>query len=130
MAKKQHFKLDIKDTQINADIISMEELIMILLDNALKYTPEKGNITLKVAPEGRNAVMEVSDSGEGISQRDIKHIFDRFYRADRSRSKSRISGFGLGLPVAKKIVELHHGSIRASSKIGQGSTFTVRLPIS
>jgi two-component system OmpR family sensor kinase len=84
---------------------------------------------LKVVPEGRNAVLEVKDSGEGISPGDINHIFDRFYRADRSRSKSRISGFGLGLPVAKRIVELHHGSIRVSSKVGQGSTFTVRIPL-
>lgn len=122
-------KLDIKDAWINADIISIEELILILMDNALKYTPEKGNISLRVAPEGRNALMEVKDSGEGIGQRDIHHIFDRFYRADRSRSKSRVSGFGLGLPVAKRIVELHHGSIKVISMIDQGSTFTVRLPL-
>jgi len=130
VADKKNIKigLDIESVHINADVISMEELIMILLDNALKYTPQKGNITMKVASEGRNSVLSVTDSGEGISQRDIQHIFDRFYRADRSRSKSRVSGFGLGLPVAKKIVELHHGTIRVSSRIGQGSTFTVRIP--
>lgn len=122
------FDLVINDAYINADAISIDELVLILLDNALKYTPRSGKVTLRVSPEGRNAVLEVKDSGEGISPRDINHIFDRFYRAERSRSKSRISGFGLGLPVAKRIVELHHGSIRVSSKIGQGSTFTVRIP--
>ncbi len=123
------FDLEIKDAYINADAISIEELVLILLDNALKYTPEAGKVMLRVAPEGRSAILEVKDSGEGISPRDINHIFDRFYRADRSRSKNRISGFGLGLPVAKRIVELHHGSIRVSSKVGQGSTFTVRIPL-
>lgn len=127
--KSISMKLDIEETLVTADAISMEELILILLDNALKYTPEKGNITLRIGSEGRNAVLSVSDSGEGISQQDINHIFDRFYRAERSRSKSRISGFGLGLPVAKRIVELHHGSIRVTSKTGEGSTFTVRLPL-
>ena len=122
-------ELDVANAQINADVLSIDELVLILLDNALKYTPEGGRVSLKVAPEGRNAILEVSDSGEGINPRDIPHIFDRFYRADRSRSKSRISGFGLGLPVAKRIAELHHGSIRASSKVGQGSTFTVRIPL-
>ena len=128
--KKNIFmELEIKDTFINADIISIDELLLILLDNALKYTPGNGKVSLKVSQEGRNAVIEVSDSGEGISQRDIHHIFDRFYRAERSRSKNRISGFGLGLPVAKRIVELHHGSIRVASNEGEGSTFTVRIPL-
>ena len=131
LAEKKGIKLQLstEDAIINADIISIEELIFILMDNALKYTPDKGIVSLSVAREGRNAVMKVADSGEGISHRDINHIFDRFFRADRSRSKNRISGFGLGLPVAKRIVELHHGAIRVSSKIGKGSTFYVRLPL-
>ncbi len=127
--KNISINLDIEEAQVKADIISIEELIFILLDNALKYTPVKGSIVLRVISERRKAILEVSDSGEGISQRDINYIFDRFYRADRSRSKSRISGFGLGLPVARRIVELHQGSIGVTSRIGEGSTFTVRLPL-
>jgi len=131
VAKKKNitFDLEVRDAWINADIISIDELVLILLDNALKYTPEGGKVSLKAAPEGRHALLEVTDSGEGISPRDQNHIFDRFYRADRSRSKNRVSGFGLGLPVAKKITALHHGSIKVDSRIGQGSTFTVRIPL-
>jgi len=127
--KKIDLELEVNDIYINADRISIEELILILMDNALKYTPREGRVTLSVINEGRNAVIEVSDSGEGINRQDIPHIFDRFYRVDRSRSKSRISGFGLGLPVARRIVELHHGSMNVSSIPGSGSTFTIRIPL-
>jgi two-component system, OmpR family, sensor histidine kinase CiaH len=123
------FEIEARDAWINADAISIEELILILLDNAFKYTPRGGKVLLKAAPVGRYGVLEVTDSGEGISPRDQGHIFDRFYRADRSRSKNRISGFGLGLPVAKSIAELHHGSIKVASRPGHGSTFTVRIPL-
>ena len=127
--KKIDLSLKVSDIYINADQMSIEELILILIDNALKYTPEKGNVFLSTKKEGRNVVMQVGDSGEGIGRKDIPHIFDRFYRADRSRSKNRVSGFGLGLPVAKRIVELHHGSMSVSSKPGSGSIFTIRIPI-
>jgi two-component system, OmpR family, sensor histidine kinase CiaH len=127
--KNISFEIETGDAWVNADTISIEELILILLDNAVKYTPEGGRVLLKAAPIGRYGVLEVTDSGEGISPRDQGHIFDRFYRADRSRSKNRISGFGLGLPVAKSIAELHHGSIKVASRPGHGSTFTVRIPL-
>lgn len=127
--KKIDLGLEVSDLYINADRISIEELILILMDNALKYTPKEGRVSLSIIKEGRNAVMKVSDSGEGIERKDILHIFDRFYRADRSRSKNRIPGFGLGLPVAKRIVELHNGFMNVSSITGSGSTFTIRLPL-
>lgn len=127
--KKINLELEVNDIYINADRISIEELILIFMDNALKYTPREGRVSLSVISEGRNAVIKVSDSGEGINRQDIPHIFDRFYRADRSRSKTRISGFGLGLPVARRIVELHHGSMDVSSIPGAGSTFTIRIPL-
>jgi len=123
------FEIEARDAWINADAISIEELILILLDNAFKYTPRGGKVLLKAAPAGRYGVLEVTDSGEGISPRDQSHIFDRFYRAERSRSKNRISGFGLGLPVAKRIADLHNGSIKVASRPGHGSTFTVRIPL-
>lgn len=127
--KKIKVDLDIRDNYIEADRVSIEELILILLDNAVKYTPEGGSVSISSLVEGRNAVIKVSDSGPGISSRDIPHIFDRFYRVDQSRSKVKVSGFGLGLSIVKRIVELHHGSINVSSKAGSGSTFIVKLPM-
>jgi signal transduction histidine kinase len=97
-----------------------------LLDNAIKYTPDKGNIWIKVASRKRFAVISIKDSGIGISKEEQRKIFDRFYRADISRSKPR--GFGLGLAIVKSIVDLHQGKISVSSKEGKGSTFTVYLP--
>ncbi len=131
LANKRKIKidLDVRDNYIEADRVSIEELILILLDNAVKYTPEGGSVSLSSMVEGRNAVIRISDSGPGISSRDIPHIFDRFYRVDQSRSKVKVSGFGLGLSIVKRIVELHHGSINVSSEAGLGSTFIVKLPI-
>ncbi|TET50867.1 MAG: HAMP domain-containing histidine kinase [Actinomycetota bacterium] len=130
LANKRKIKidLDVRDNYIEADRVSIEELILILLDNAVKYTPEGGSVSLSSMVEGRNAVIRISDSGPGISSRDIPHIFDRFYRVDQSRSKVRVSGFGLGLSIVKRIVELHQGSVNVSSEIGHGSTFIVKLP--
>jgi signal transduction histidine kinase len=74
-------------------------------------------------------MLKVKDTGIGIPERDIPYIFDRFYRADKSRSKLNLAGFGLGLSMAKRIVEMHNGSIKAKSSPKKGSTFTVKLPI-
>ena len=130
LARKKNIKINIEvqDNYIEADRVSIEEIILILLDNAVKYTPDGGKVLVSSQIEGRNAVIKVIDSGPGIGPRDIPRIFDRFYRVDHSRSKIKISGFGLGLPIVKRVVELHHGSVSVSSKIGSGSTFTVRLP--
>ncbi len=130
LARKKNIEIDIEvqDDYIEADRVSIEEIILILLDNAVKYTPDGGRVSINSRIEGRNAVIKVIDSGPGIGPRDIPRIFDRFYRADHSRSKIEVSGFGLGLPIVKRVVELHHGSVSVSSKIGSGSTFTVRLP--
>jgi signal transduction histidine kinase len=130
LAKKKDIlvDIDVRDNFIVADRVSIEEIILILLDNAVKYTPDGGKVSINSMIEGRNAIIKVIDSGPGISQKDISRIFDRFYRADHSRSKVNVSGFGLGLPIVKRVVELHHGSVYVSSKIGSGSIFTVRLP--
>ncbi len=130
LARKKNIiiDIDVKDNHIEADRVSIEEIILILLDNAVKYTPDGGKVSIVSRVDGRHAVIKVIDSGPGISPRDIPRIFDRFYRADHSRSKVKVSGFGLGLPIVKRVVELHHGSVSVSSKIGSGSTFIVRLP--
>jgi signal transduction histidine kinase len=131
LARKKNIKINIEvqDNYIEADRVSIEEIILILLDNAVKYTPDGGKVLVSSQIEGRNAVIKVIDSGPGIGPRDISRIFDRFYRVDHSRSKIKISGFGLGLPIVKRVVELHHGTVSVSSKVGQGSTFIVRLPV-
>ena len=99
------------------------------MENAINYTPENGKIYLGVRSEGKDAIIEITDTGPGIDPKDIPFIFKRFYRVDSSRSKKDVKGFGLGLSVAKKIVELHNGSISVSSKPGYGSTFITRIPL-
>jgi len=130
LARKKNIMIDIdvRENYIEADRVSIEEIILILLDNAVKYTPDGGKVSISSRVDGRNAIIKVIDSGPGIGPKDIPRIFDRFYRADHSRSKVKVSGFGLGLPIVKRVVELHHGSVSVSSEIGSGSTFIVRLP--
>ena len=105
----------------------LERLLTILLDNALKYTPSDKDISLKVSENEHNLKIEVSDQGSGIKNEDIPHIFERFYRADKSRNRQN-GGFGLGLALAKDIVQKYNGKITVTSKLGKGSTFGVTLP--
>lgn len=108
---------------------SIEELCMILLDNAIKYSPSDSLITVRLAKRNSKACIEIVNTGKGISPVDLPHIFDRFYRADISRTRGDQAGHGLGLALAKKIVEIHHGELTASSAIDHATTFTVLLPI-
>lgn len=107
---------------------SIEELLTILLDNALKYSPKNSTVTLTLSRRNKRAQITVTNAGEGIDPKDLPHIFDRFYRADSSRTGGAKSGYGLGLSLAKKIVELHHGDLSVTSAKGQETTFTVSLP--
>jgi two-component system, OmpR family, sensor histidine kinase ResE len=99
-----------------------------LVDNALKFTPSGGSITLRARQEGSVILVEVADSGAGISPEAIAHIFDRFFQADPSRSGGQKHGAGLGLAIVKEIVAAHGGKISVRSEPGTGSTFTVTLP--
>ena len=99
-----------------------------IIDNAIKYTPEKGRVTISLATEENNAVLAVTDTGIGIAKKELSSIFDRFYRIDKSRSRE-LGGSGLGLSISKWIVELHHGTIEVTSALGKGSTFTIILPL-
>jgi signal transduction histidine kinase len=116
-------------TNITADVPSLAELFVLLIDNASKYSDKGDEITLTAAQKGDSVVVQVVDKGRGIAKEDLPHIFDRFYRADSSRTNSGEHGYGLGLPLAKKIANLHGGDITVASKLGKGSTFTVTLPI-
>ena len=97
------------------------------MDNALKYTPYEGTVSLSLTTSGNSAVVKVSDTGIGISPEDLPHIFERFYRADQSRSHDR-GGSGLGLAIVESIVQEHQGSIEVESTPGKGSTFILKLP--
>jgi len=114
--------------QISADPAAIERLLTILLDNAVKYTPSGGKVELSLSNGSDRARIEIRDTGIGISEKDLPHIFERFYRADHSRSH-QIGGAGLGLAIAKWIVDSHRGSIEAQSEPGHGSHFRISLPI-
>lgn len=115
---------------ITANPASVTELAVILLDNALKYSPPKSRVSVALKRRQKTIELTVTNKGKGIASEQLPHIFTRFYRADSSRSKQATAGHGLGLPLAKKIVELHHGELSASSKPGDFTSFTVRLPLS
>lgn len=108
------------------DIIRLRQLFLILLDNALKHTPAGGTVSVRLNGQGGRARLEVADSGPGISSEDLPHIFDRFYRADQSRTGE---GTGLGLAIAKWIVDAHGGQITAGNQATHGAVFTVNLPL-
>lgn len=114
--------------QVNGDSERLTQLLYILLDNAIKYTPDGGEISLLLKGQKKELTIIVEDTGIGIPSDDYDRIFDRFYRSDKSRSRS-MGGYGLGLAIAKWIVSTHGGSIEVDSKPEQGSVFTVRLPI-
>ena len=110
-----------------ADDASLTELMVILLDNAIKYSPAKTTVTVSSHLRSGHVYLSVADQGPGIAKADLPHIFDRFYRGDPSRSKGRSDGYGLGLSIARKIAEANHGAIEVTSAVGQGSTFTIKL---
>lgn len=114
------------DVTTLGDVLRLRQLVLILLDNALKHTPEGGTIRVRLRNEGGRALIEVADSGEGINPADLPRIFDRFYQADRARTGE---GTGLGLAIAQWIVEAHGGQIRAGNTSPQGAIFSVSLPL-
>lgn len=128
---KHDMNLEIKagSEAVSGDRDSLVELVAILLDNAIKYSPDGAGITITSAASGQQIKLTLADQGAGIKASDLPYIFNRFYRADRSRARSSVGGYGLGLSIAQRIVDLHHGSISADSTVGKGTTFTVKLPV-
>jgi len=112
-----------------ADLQSLAQVLTILIDNAVKYSPKNSTIYIEGESEGRYALLRIRDHGPGIGSADLPHIFDRFYRADYARTKHGKHGYGLGLAIAQKLIEQNDGKITVTSVVGQGSTFTVRLPL-
>lgn len=114
--------------QVIGSELSLHQALMCLIENAINYTDEGGTIELSCQVEGDELQIRVKDTGIGIGEDDLPRIFDYFYRADKARSRET-GGAGLGLPIAKRIVELHLGRISVESRLGQGSTFTMHLPL-
>jgi signal transduction histidine kinase len=113
---------------VHGDAEALRRLFFILIDNAIKYTPDEGQIQIRVESLDGKAEITVADTGIGIAESDQPHIFDRFWRADKVRSRGT-GGAGLGLSIARWIVDQHDGSIEVCSTLGQGSAFTVRIPL-
>ncbi|MFW5864920.1 MAG: sensor histidine kinase [Candidatus Izemoplasmataceae bacterium] len=128
-AQKKGLKLesDIKDCNLLIDPIKMNQVIINLIKNALNYT-DKGGVVINAYSEKDYYVMKVIDTGIGIKEEDFEKVFKRFYRVDEARSRDS-GGSGLGLSIIKNVVKKHHGTIELSSKVNEGSVFTVRLPL-
>ncbi len=127
--KKIKIKLDLDDLEIKADEQSLEKMAVVFLDNAVKYTDRNGKINIEVKKNKNKAIIKISDNGRGIPKKNLPYIFDRFYRVDDSRCKNDVCGYGLGLSVAKKIIDLHHGSVLVDSTVGEGTIFTIKLQL-
>ena len=128
-SKQIQFDREISDLPIlvDGDPHALRRLFLILIDNAVKYTPTRGRVSIALKTNANAAVAQVRDTGIGISQEDSPFIFERFYRADKARSRE--TGAGLGLSIARWIVETHRASIRVDSVLAEGSTFEVRIPL-
>lgn len=122
-AGKMKIKKDLHKSLVTGNNDALVELVKILLDNAFKYGGKNPEVSVKVASK----TIEVSDNGVGISSVDMPHIFERFYRADTSRSKEKVGGYGLGLPIADSIARIHGAKISVASKVGSGTTFRVEF---
>jgi len=114
------------NTLIEADISLMNRALTNLIDNAIEHTPDGGKVNISTVKSGQDFVLEISDTGCGIPEEDLPHVFDRFYQADKSRSENQ--GAGLGLAIAQKIFRLHGAEVMVSSIVNQGTTFRVALP--
>jgi signal transduction histidine kinase len=128
-AKHMQIENQVQDITVEGDEQQLGDLIGTLVDNAVKYSPAGSTITLSSRVAQRQAYISVADRGVGVKASDIPYLFNRFYRADSSRAKDRVAGYGLGLSIAQKIAVAHHGDIAVESTPGRGSTFTVQLPL-
>lgn len=115
------------DLRLSADPVRLRQAVGNLVTNAVRHTPPEGRITLRAHRAGDEVVIEVSDTGSGIAPEHLPHVFDRFWRADRSRSRAT-GGRGLGLAITRQLVEAHGGTVSVTSTLGAGTTFTLRLP--
>ncbi|GAB2838112.1 sensor histidine kinase [Lentzea nigeriaca] len=117
-----------EELTVEADALRLRQILDNLVSNALRYVPSGGSVTVGAVADGSDVVISVADTGSGIAAEDLPHVFDRFWRADKSRARST-GGSGLGLAIVRKLVEAHGGAVGVTSTPGRGTTFTVRLPV-
>lgn len=127
--KKIKTNITAPDVSLQGDHDALVELVTIILDNAVKYSPTQKTVSIEAHKKDGVVLIRVHDEGMGISRSDLPHIFDRFYRADKARTKKDTDGFGLGLSIAKRIAENHRGSIAAQSTPEGGTTIEVQVPV-
>ena len=127
---KVHVHLnEIDQLMVKGDRDRLKQVLINLVANAIQYTPPNGDVFLSLSKAGDQARILCRDTGPGIPAEDLPHIFERFYRAEKSRTRNKSTGFGLGLSIAKWIVEHHGGRIEVTSKDCQGTTFAIWLPL-
>jgi two-component system sensor histidine kinase BaeS len=115
------------DLEVLIDPVRLRQAVGNLVSNAVRQTPAAGTVSLRARRDGGQLVIDVADTGAGISAEDLPLIFERFWRVEKSRNR-QTGGSGLGLPIVRKLVEAHGGSVSATSVLGEGSIFTLRLP--
>jgi two-component system phosphate regulon sensor histidine kinase PhoR len=126
--KEQSIRIEGSETiQVNADQTILRQALVNLIDNAVKFSPDKGNIHIRVREDGPNAIVEVQDSGPGIPQEHRARIFERLYRIDKARARQE-GGTGLGLSIVEWAVKAHRGTVEVDCEHDPGSIFRIRLP--
>ena len=129
---KDRIRVEIEELDqvpVRGDSDRLKQVLLNLVSNAVKYTPEGGEVKLRLWKDGQSGYFSVHDNGPGIKNEDLPHIFKRFYRTEKARTRSKDSGYGLGLAIADWIVENHRGEITVDTEPGEGTTFTVQLPL-
>jgi two-component system, OmpR family, sensor histidine kinase CiaH len=131
VAQVKHIAIEdsVPKIMVLGDTQTLVQAVVAVLDNAIKYSSNKSTIYLEGSAQDKSGYLSIRDNGIGIAQEDLLHIFDRFYRADSARTKSDTSGYGIGLSIAQKIIEQHHGALTVSSAPTKGATFTIELPL-
>ena len=129
ISKSINMDISLKELEITADEDLLSQVWTNLIHNSIKFTPQDGRINITLQQDGSSIQFEIKDTGIGISDEDQVHIFERFYKADRSRTRLGSTGSGLGLGIVRKIVELHNGAIAVESASGVGTSFKVSLPM-
>jgi signal transduction histidine kinase len=128
-AKKISINTQLEQLTVTGEPAIMATIVCILLENAIKYSAANTKVSVMMARKDGQGLVSVIDNGPGIAPNDLPHVFERFYRADSSRSKEHVTGHGLGLSIAQKLVQGLGGTITAESTVGKGSAFTLRLPL-
>jgi two-component system sensor histidine kinase BaeS len=128
LEKGVRLSTDLRPAWIDGDAGRIDQIVANLLSNALRYTPAGGTVTLTTRSSEHNAVLEVVDTGAGMAPEDLDHVFSRFWRGEKSRSRDT-GGSGIGLTIVRELVRAHEGTVEVASTLGTGSRFTVRLPL-